>query len=43
MQMTIMAPPSFGKDVQYLNKDDRILRQLIIKERRAPRYIRSSA
>ncbi|KAH0466640.1 hypothetical protein IEQ34_003878 [Dendrobium chrysotoxum] len=33
MQMTMMVPPSFPKELQYLNKEDRLLRWLIVKHR----------
>ncbi|KAK1294448.1 hypothetical protein QJS10_CPA16g01174 [Acorus calamus] len=33
MQMTMMAPPSFNKELHYLNKEDRLLRWLLVKHR----------
>ncbi|KAJ6816338.1 uncharacterized protein M6B38_418185 [Iris pallida] len=33
MQMTMMVPPSFHKELQYLNKEDRLLRWLVVKHR----------
>lgn len=33
MQMTMMVPPSFPKGLQHLNKEDRLLRWLIVKHR----------
>jgi len=33
MQMTFMVPPSFNKELQYLNKEDRLLRWLVVKHR----------
>ncbi|ONK56622.1 uncharacterized protein A4U43_C10F10830 [Asparagus officinalis] len=33
MQMTMMVPPTFNKELQYLNKEDRLLRWLVIKHR----------
>lgn len=35
MQMTFMVPPNFNKELQYLNKEDRLLRWLIVKHRNA--------
>lgn len=35
MQMTMMVPPSFTKELQYLNKEDRLLRWLVVKHRDA--------
>lgn len=29
MQLTVMAPPTLGKDILYLNTDDRLLRWMI--------------
>ncbi|XP_020096863.1 uncharacterized protein LOC109716008 isoform X2 [Ananas comosus] len=34
-QMTFMVPPNFNKELQYLNKEDRLLRWLIVKHRNA--------
>nr|XP_009624804.1 uncharacterized protein LOC104115800 [Nicotiana tomentosiformis] len=33
MQMTVMTPPSFNKELHYLNKEDRLLRWLLVKHR----------
>ncbi|MQM20215.1 hypothetical protein Taro_053229 [Colocasia esculenta] len=33
MQMTMMVPPSFPKELHYLNKEDRLLRWLVVKHR----------
>ncbi|XP_043706079.1 uncharacterized protein LOC122655802 [Telopea speciosissima] len=33
MQMTMMATPNFNKELQYLNKEDRLLRWLLVKHR----------
>ncbi|XP_076956967.1 small ribosomal subunit protein bS6m-like [Bidens hawaiensis] len=33
MQMTMMTPPSFNKELQYLNKEDRLLRWILVKHR----------
>ncbi|PIN20302.1 Mitochondrial ribosomal protein MRP17 [Handroanthus impetiginosus] len=33
MQMTMMTPPSFNSELSYLNKEDRLLRWLLIKHR----------
>lgn len=33
MQMTMMATPNLNKELQYLNKEDRLLRWLLIKHR----------
>ncbi|XP_047332621.1 uncharacterized protein LOC124936188 [Impatiens glandulifera] len=33
MQMTMMTPPSFNKELHYLNKEDRLLRWLLVKHR----------
>lgn len=33
MQMTIMAPPSINKELHYLNKEERLLRWLLVKHR----------
>ncbi|XP_016481543.1 small ribosomal subunit protein bS6m isoform X1 [Nicotiana tabacum] len=33
MQMTLMTPPSFNKELHYLNKEDRLLRWLLVKHR----------
>ncbi|EPS68928.1 hypothetical protein M569_05839, partial [Genlisea aurea] len=33
MQMTMMTPPSFNRELYYLNKEDRLLRWLLIKHR----------
>ncbi|KAL3524043.1 hypothetical protein ACH5RR_016877 [Cinchona calisaya] len=33
MQMTMMTPPSFNNELHYLNKEDRLLRWLLIKHR----------
>ncbi|XP_065043372.1 uncharacterized protein LOC135676285 isoform X2 [Musa acuminata AAA Group] len=35
MQMTMMVPPSFNQELQYLNKEDHLLRWLIVKHRNA--------
>ncbi|XP_010925747.2 uncharacterized protein [Elaeis guineensis] len=35
MQMTMMVPPSFNQELQYLNKEDRLLRWLVVKHRNA--------
>ncbi|KAM0832675.1 hypothetical protein ACQ4PT_064748 [Festuca glaucescens] len=35
MQMTMMVPPSFTKELHYLNKEDRLLRWLVVKHREA--------
>uniref|UniRef100_A0ACD5WXI2 Uncharacterized protein n=1 Tax=Avena sativa TaxID=4498 RepID=A0ACD5WXI2_AVESA len=35
MQMTMMVPPSFTKELHYLNKEDRLLRWLAVKHRDA--------
>ncbi|KAG8045711.1 hypothetical protein GUJ93_ZPchr0008g12999 [Zizania palustris] len=35
MQMTMMVPPSFTQDLHYLNKEDRLLRWLVVKHRDA--------
>ncbi|CAL4952418.1 unnamed protein product [Urochloa decumbens] len=35
MQMTMMVPPSFTKELHYLNKEDRLLRWLVVKHRDA--------
>ncbi|XP_072965092.1 uncharacterized protein [Typha angustifolia] len=35
MQMTVMVPPTFNKELQYLNKEDRLLRWLVVKHRNA--------
>ncbi|KAL6850280.1 hypothetical protein ACP4OV_020907 [Aristida adscensionis] len=35
MQMTMMVPPSFPKELHYLNKEDRLLRWLVVKHRDA--------
>ncbi|KZV27418.1 hypothetical protein F511_02527 [Dorcoceras hygrometricum] len=32
-QMTMMTPPSFNSELQYLNKEDRLLRWLLVKHR----------
>ncbi|KAG0486371.1 hypothetical protein HPP92_008466 [Vanilla planifolia] len=34
MQMTMMVPPSFPKDLQILNNEDRLLRWLVVKHRK---------
>ncbi|XP_011071402.1 uncharacterized protein LOC105156859 isoform X2 [Sesamum indicum] len=31
MQMTMMTPPSFNSELYYLNKEDRLLRWLLVK------------
>lgn len=31
--MTMMAPPSINKELHYLNKEDRLLRWLMVKHR----------
>ncbi|XP_015064122.1 uncharacterized protein LOC107009324 [Solanum pennellii] len=33
MQMTVMTPPSFNNELHYLNKEDRLLRWLLVKHR----------
>ncbi|XP_027070021.1 serine/threonine-protein phosphatase 4 regulatory subunit 2 [Coffea eugenioides] len=33
MQMTMMTPPSFNEELHYLNKEDRLLRWLLVKHR----------
>ncbi|MCD9641981.1 hypothetical protein HAX54_028544 [Datura stramonium] len=33
MQMTVMTPPSFNIELHYLNKEDRLLRWLLVKHR----------
>ncbi|CAK9179466.1 unnamed protein product [Ilex paraguariensis] len=33
MQMTMMTPPNFNKELHYLNKEDRLLRWLLVKHR----------
>ncbi|XP_073132560.1 uncharacterized protein [Henckelia pumila] len=33
MQMTMMTPPSFSSELRYLNKEDRLLRWLLVKHR----------
>lgn len=33
MQMTMMVPPSFPQELHYLNKEDRLLRWLVVKHR----------
>ncbi|GLJ12888.1 hypothetical protein SUGI_0199860 [Cryptomeria japonica] len=33
MQMTMMVTPKFPKELEYLNKDDRLLRWLLVKSR----------
>ncbi|KAL0393300.1 UNVERIFIED_CONTAM: hypothetical protein Sradi_2552800 [Sesamum radiatum] len=33
MQMTLMTPPSFNSELYYLNKEDRLLRWLLVKHR----------
>ncbi|KAL5227728.1 hypothetical protein ABZP36_015993 [Zizania latifolia] len=35
MQMTMMVPPSFPQELHYLNKEDRLLRWLMVKHRDA--------
>ncbi|CAM0880438.1 unnamed protein product [Alopecurus aequalis] len=35
MQLTMMVPPSFTKELHYLNKEDRLLRWLVVKHRDA--------
>ncbi|KAJ4752428.1 Translation elongation factor EF1B/ribosomal protein S6 family protein [Rhynchospora pubera] len=35
MQMTMMVPPSFPQELHYLNKEDRLLRWLVVKHRDA--------
>ncbi|KAL6504673.1 hypothetical protein OROHE_023431 [Orobanche hederae] len=32
-QLTMMAPPSFNSELYYLNKEDRLLRWLLVKHR----------
>lgn len=38
VQMTMMVPPSFNKELQYLNKEDRLLRWLVVKHRESAVY-----
>ncbi|KAI3814661.1 hypothetical protein L1987_14304 [Smallanthus sonchifolius] len=33
MQMTMMTPPSFNNELHYLNKEDRLLRWILVKHR----------
>ncbi|ERM98200.1 hypothetical protein AMTR_s00095p00137540 [Amborella trichopoda] len=33
MQMTMMVTPNFNKELHYLNKEDRLLRWLLVKHR----------
>ncbi|CAH9135038.1 unnamed protein product [Cuscuta epithymum] len=33
MQMTMMTPPNFNNELHYLNKEDRLLRWLLVKNR----------
>ncbi|THG12500.1 hypothetical protein TEA_023005 [Camellia sinensis var. sinensis] len=33
MQMTMMTPPSFNNELHYLNREDRLLRWLLVKHR----------
>ncbi|GAY56717.1 hypothetical protein CUMW_174020 [Citrus unshiu] len=33
MQMTMMSTPNINKELQYLNKEDRLLRWLLVKHR----------
>ncbi|XP_060194423.1 uncharacterized protein LOC132623656 [Lycium barbarum] len=33
MQMTVMTPPNFNNELHYLNKEDRLLRWLLVKHR----------
>jgi small subunit ribosomal protein S6 len=33
MQMTLMVPPSFPQELHYLNKEGRLLRWLVVKQR----------
>nr|XP_043623397.1 uncharacterized protein LOC122595144 [Erigeron canadensis] len=33
MQMTMMTPPNFNKELHYLNKEDRLLRWILVKHR----------
>ncbi|KAI7728542.1 hypothetical protein M8C21_001060 [Ambrosia artemisiifolia] len=33
MQMTMMTPPSFNSELHYLNKEDRLLRWILVKHR----------
>ncbi|XP_040375846.1 uncharacterized protein LOC102718874 [Oryza brachyantha] len=35
MQLTMMVPPSFTQELHYLNKEDRLLRWLVVKHRDA--------
>lgn len=35
MQMTVMATPNMNKELHYLNKEDRLLRWLLVKHRDA--------
>lgn len=35
MQMTMMATPNMNKELHYLNKEDRLLRWLLVKHRDA--------
>ncbi|XP_068657611.1 uncharacterized protein [Aristolochia californica] len=36
LQMTLMVTPNFNKELQYLNKEDRLLRWLLVKHRGTP-------
>ncbi|KAG9440661.1 hypothetical protein H6P81_020826 [Aristolochia fimbriata] len=36
LQMTMMVTPNFNKELQYLNKEDRLLRWLLVKYRGTP-------
>lgn len=33
MQITMMVPPTFNKELQYLNKEDQLLRWIVRKHR----------
>lgn len=33
MQMTMMTPPNFNSELHYLNKEDRLLRWILVKHR----------
>lgn len=35
LQMTMMVTPNFNKELHYLNKEDRLLRWLLVKHRNA--------
>lgn len=42
VQMTVMAPPSLPRDLLYLNKDDRLLRWLLVRSNGA-KWLRGAA